>query len=143
MTIFNLYFVGRDTVHTHQSAVSFSTTAASFPYSGAFPASKTSSESADGFLLHNNQVRFNQHAKPTGPDLRYNQQNDPRTRKVRSCGISSPSVRILRHKQLKKETKSSPCMEILEHRLLRPSVVSKIEHAVNLKKVRIFMWYKL
>lgn len=118
----DVFSLGRDTIHTQQSMALSGVPSA--PFSG-FCASKTSSDSGEGLLVHNNQIRFFQNTNASGPELRYSLHTDPRTRKPRSAGISSPSVRILRHKLLKKETRSAPTFEILEHTNIRPSIVSR------------------
>lgn len=129
----DVFSLGRDTIHTQQSVPLSMTTGASAHYSGALYASKASSDSDGGFLVHNNQIRFSHDTAPSGPELRYSLHSDPRTRKPRSSGISSPSVRILRHKQMKKETRSAPAVEVLQQTNIRPSIVSRFAKPLNLR----------
>ena len=125
----DVFSLGRDTVHTQggQSALSMGT---SVPLTG-FHTSKASSDSGDGILVHNNQIRFHKSFPSRSPELRYALHSDPRSRQPRSAGISSPSVRILRHKQLKKETRSAPHFD-LDQPNLRPAIVSALENPVTL-----------
>ena len=65
----DVFSLGRDTVHTQggQSVLSMGT---SVPLTG-FHTSKASSDSGDGILVHNNQIRFSKSFKTRSPELRY------------------------------------------------------------------------
>lgn len=125
----DVFSLGRETVNTQVSAFSFG--APSTKYSEMNHSGGSSTDSERGFLVHNNQIRFNMTRadlteKVAHPELRYSVNMDSRTRRVKSSGISSPSTRQIRHKSSKREKPN-----IAE---TAPALVSKVMDPIDLKR---------
>lgn len=67
------------------------------------------------------------------PELRYSVNIDSRSRRVKTAGISSPSVRILRHKNQKREKVTSDLTKDYT-----PAIISKADGPIRLKRGKIW-----